>query len=141
MRDDMGRALAASLLAIGRWEGDTLVVDTIGMREESWLDTQDGEKRPPHAGAVRGQRTIIGRRGAGRAGSGTQEAADVSEVSRAYWSLDAWSLDADPLKTLRPFASVNVPPNAFGNPFLAGDEFVSVTASPIFRSFFLQPSR
>jgi L-ascorbate metabolism protein UlaG (beta-lactamase superfamily) len=23
----------------GRWEGDTLVVDTIGMREESWLDS------------------------------------------------------------------------------------------------------
>jgi hypothetical protein len=23
----------------GRWEGDTLVVDTIGMREETWLDT------------------------------------------------------------------------------------------------------
>jgi L-ascorbate metabolism protein UlaG (beta-lactamase superfamily) len=25
--------------SIGRWEGDTLVVDTIGMREESWLDS------------------------------------------------------------------------------------------------------
>jgi hypothetical protein len=25
--------------SVGRWEGDTLVVDTIGMREESWLDT------------------------------------------------------------------------------------------------------
>jgi hypothetical protein len=25
--------------SIGRWEGDTLVVDTIGMREETWLDT------------------------------------------------------------------------------------------------------
>ena len=23
----------------GRWEGDTLVVETVGMREESWLDT------------------------------------------------------------------------------------------------------
>jgi hypothetical protein len=25
--------------SIGHWEGDTLVVDTIGMREETWLDT------------------------------------------------------------------------------------------------------
>ena len=25
--------------SVGRWEGDTLVVDTIGMREETWLDT------------------------------------------------------------------------------------------------------
>jgi hypothetical protein len=25
--------------SIGRWDGDTLVVDTIGMREETWLDT------------------------------------------------------------------------------------------------------
>ncbi|MCZ6751500.1 MAG: hypothetical protein O7E51_06695 [Acidobacteria bacterium] len=25
--------------SIGRWDGDTLVVDTIGIREESWLDT------------------------------------------------------------------------------------------------------
>src|SRR5918992_2554608 len=27
----------------GRWEGDTLVVDTIGMREETWLDTSGFE--------------------------------------------------------------------------------------------------
>jgi len=26
--------------SVGHWEGDTLVVDTIGMREESWLDSQ-----------------------------------------------------------------------------------------------------
>ena len=25
---------------MGHWEGDTLVVDTIGMREESWLTTE-----------------------------------------------------------------------------------------------------
>jgi len=25
--------------SIGRWQGDTLVVETIGMREETWLDT------------------------------------------------------------------------------------------------------
>ena len=25
--------------SIGRWEGDTLVVDTMGMRDETWLDT------------------------------------------------------------------------------------------------------
>ena len=25
--------------SVGHWEGDTLVVDTIGMREESWLDS------------------------------------------------------------------------------------------------------
>jgi hypothetical protein len=25
--------------SIGRWDGDTLVVETIGMREETWLDT------------------------------------------------------------------------------------------------------
>ena len=25
--------------SVGRWDGDTLVVDTIGMREESWLDS------------------------------------------------------------------------------------------------------
>jgi hypothetical protein len=25
--------------SVGKWEGDTLVVDTIGMREETWLDT------------------------------------------------------------------------------------------------------
>ena len=25
--------------SVGRWENDTLVVDTIGMREETWLDT------------------------------------------------------------------------------------------------------
>jgi hypothetical protein len=27
----------------GRWEGDTLIVDTIGMREETWLDTSGFE--------------------------------------------------------------------------------------------------
>jgi hypothetical protein len=25
--------------SVGRWEGDTLVVDTVGLRDESWLDT------------------------------------------------------------------------------------------------------
>jgi hypothetical protein len=25
--------------SIGKWEGDTLVVDTVGFRDESWLDT------------------------------------------------------------------------------------------------------
>src|SRR5712691_5500506 len=34
--------------AIGRWEGDTLVVDTVGFNEESWLD-QDGH---PHTDAL-----------------------------------------------------------------------------------------
>jgi len=34
--------------AIGHWEGDTLVVDTIGFNEESWLD-QDGH---PHTEAL-----------------------------------------------------------------------------------------
>ena len=34
--------------AVGRWEGDTLVVDTIGFNEESWLD-QDGH---PHTDAL-----------------------------------------------------------------------------------------
>jgi hypothetical protein len=29
--------------SIGRWDGDTLVVDTIGMREETWLDTSGFE--------------------------------------------------------------------------------------------------
>jgi hypothetical protein len=29
--------------SIGRWEGDTLVVDTVGMREETWLDTSGFE--------------------------------------------------------------------------------------------------
>jgi hypothetical protein len=29
--------------SIGRWEGDTLVVDTIGLREETWLDTNGYE--------------------------------------------------------------------------------------------------
>ena len=29
--------------SVGRWEGDTLVVDTIGMREETWLDTSGFE--------------------------------------------------------------------------------------------------
>jgi hypothetical protein len=29
--------------SIGRWEGETLVVDTIGMREETWLDTSGFE--------------------------------------------------------------------------------------------------
>ena len=28
------------------WEGDTLVVDTIGMREETWLDTAGFEHSP-----------------------------------------------------------------------------------------------
>ena len=34
--------------AIGHWDGDTLVVDTIGFNEESWLD-QDGH---PHTDAL-----------------------------------------------------------------------------------------
>jgi len=42
-----GRAHPADILdypewmghSIGRWDGDTLVIDTIGMREETWLDT------------------------------------------------------------------------------------------------------
>ena len=34
--------------AVGRWEGDTLIVDTIGFNEESWLD-QDGH---PHTEAL-----------------------------------------------------------------------------------------
>jgi hypothetical protein len=25
--------------SIGRWEGDTLVIDTVGMRPETWIDT------------------------------------------------------------------------------------------------------
>ena len=29
--------------SIGRWEGDTLVVDTVGMNERSWLDTAGHE--------------------------------------------------------------------------------------------------
>lgn len=29
--------------SIGHWEGDTLVVDTVGLREESWLDTGGNE--------------------------------------------------------------------------------------------------
>ena len=29
--------------SIGRWEGDTLVIETIGMREETWLDTSGFE--------------------------------------------------------------------------------------------------
>ena len=58
----------------------------------------------------------------------------AAKAGRAYWSVAA-----DPLKTLRPSASVTVPPYALGNPFLAGDELVTVTASPIFRSSFLQP--
>jgi hypothetical protein len=29
--------------SVGRWQGDTLVVDTIGMREETWLDTSGFE--------------------------------------------------------------------------------------------------
>ena len=32
--------------SIGRWDGDTLVVDTIGMREETWLDTGGFEHSP-----------------------------------------------------------------------------------------------
>jgi hypothetical protein len=32
--------------SIGRWDGDTLVVDTIGMREETWLDTAGFEHSP-----------------------------------------------------------------------------------------------
>jgi len=28
----------------GRWDGDTLAVDTIGMREETWLDTAGFEQ-------------------------------------------------------------------------------------------------
>jgi hypothetical protein len=35
--------------SIGRWEGDTLVVDTIGFNENTWLD-QDGH---PHSDALR----------------------------------------------------------------------------------------
>ena len=25
--------------SVGRWEGDTLIIDTVGMRDETWLDT------------------------------------------------------------------------------------------------------
>lgn len=32
--------------SIGKWEGDTLVVDTIGMNERSWLDTAGHEHSP-----------------------------------------------------------------------------------------------
>jgi hypothetical protein len=35
--------------SIGRWDGDALVVDTIGMREETWLDTAGFE----HSGRLR----------------------------------------------------------------------------------------
>jgi hypothetical protein len=29
--------------SIGRWEGDTLVIDTVGINERSWLDTAGHE--------------------------------------------------------------------------------------------------
>ena len=29
--------------SIGKWDGDTLVVDTIGLRDESWLDSDGHE--------------------------------------------------------------------------------------------------
>ena len=51
-----GRALPAAVdeprwygYAIGRWEGDTFVVESTGYDERSWLD-QDGH---PHSGAMR----------------------------------------------------------------------------------------
>jgi hypothetical protein len=32
--------------SIGKWDGDTLVVDTVGLRDESWLDTGGHEHSP-----------------------------------------------------------------------------------------------
>ena len=32
--------------SIGRWDGDTLVVDTVGLRDESWLDSVGHEHSP-----------------------------------------------------------------------------------------------
>ena len=40
--------------SIGYWDGDTLVVDTIGMREESWLDS-DGLQ---HSGMMHDGRAV-----------------------------------------------------------------------------------
>jgi hypothetical protein len=124
--------------SIGRWQGDTLVVETIGMREETWLDT---------AGFEHGDKLRITERFQKTGPDTIRVTVTIDDpvfytkpftygrnVRRTYWSVAA-----DPLKTLRPSASVKVPPYALGNPFLAGDELVTVTASPMVRSSFLQP--
>jgi hypothetical protein len=36
--------------SVGRWDGDTFVVDTIGLRDGGWLDTRKGH---PHSDALR----------------------------------------------------------------------------------------
>jgi hypothetical protein len=51
-----GRALPASPdptwlgYSVGRWEGDTFVVDSAGFRDRGWLDTRKGR---PHSDALR----------------------------------------------------------------------------------------
>jgi hypothetical protein len=54
--------------SVGKWEGDTLVVDTVGLRDESWLDTGGHEHstelhvveriRRPDAGTLEIVRTL-----------------------------------------------------------------------------------
>ena len=54
--------------SIGRWDGDTLVVDTIGLRDETWLDSQGHEHstqlrvveryRRPDMGTLEVERTL-----------------------------------------------------------------------------------
>jgi hypothetical protein len=54
--------------SVGRWDGDTLVVDTVGLRDESWLDSDGHEHSPqlrvverlrrPTAGSLEIERTL-----------------------------------------------------------------------------------
>ena len=46
--------------SIGRWDGDTLVVDTIGLRDETWLDSQGHEHSTQLRVVERFQRPDLG---------------------------------------------------------------------------------
>jgi hypothetical protein len=65
----------------------------------------------------------------------------VPDAAESGFSRTDWSPAGDPLNTLRPLASVRVPPEAFGDPLRAGAVSVSVTVSPIFTSSFRHPAR
>jgi hypothetical protein len=73
----------------------------------------------------------------------------VSGFSRTYWpdllagptGRTYWSELGDPVNTLRPSVSVSVPPDALGDPFRAGDDPASVTASPVFKASLRHPAR
>jgi hypothetical protein len=86
--------------SVGRWEGDALVVDPVGVNEKTWLD----ESGHPHSDVLR----IIERRPAEWREQGQDEAprpASGHHLQRRVLDVEAIGPGADVLRSRRPHES------------------------------------